>query len=175
MDLNEERILTRLRKLANRWARRHRTAVLDFDDYLSIGMIAMFETQQTWAGTDPPLLESLILKRANWDMCSAAWESIRKEKRIDRIDPELAAPDDDDPVFTDENKRQDLRDLLTHALPPSEAELAIAYLVEGKTLGEIAKESGLPKARLCWYWESLRQQMKTNPLILRFLEDCQDA
>ena len=138
-------------------------------------MIAMFETQQTWAGTDPLLLESLILKRANWDMCSAARDSIRKEKRIDRIDPELPAPDDDDPVFTDENKRQDLRDLLTRALPPSEAKLAIAYLVEGKTLGEIAEESGLPKTTVSGRWEMLRQQMKTNPKILRFLEDCKDG
>lgn len=176
---NEQRILTRIRKLANRWQDRHRTILLEYDDYYSIGLQAYYAVRDQWAGSDPLLIEKIAVQRANWDMADAARTSAKylRKELIDRsVDHEIAMKNRIDPRTTREDpelKIDDLRSLLAHSLPQHQAQIAILFLVDGYSLPEIAQQLQLPKSTVSYYWESARQEMKKNPRIMRFAHDCQ--
>lgn len=173
-DKTEKRILTRIRKLANKWDRRYRTPLLSYDDYYSIGLQSYYHIAKTMEGSDPLLIESFTIKRANWDMADAVRTARRHDKtpiveekfiHTKHIDKRTLNGDRD-------ISRSDVRSILRATLEPFDADIAISFIVDGLTLPEIGKKLGLTTGAVSQHWYAIRQKMKSDERILKFLEDC---
>ena len=170
----ENRILTRIRKLANEWDGRYRTALLSYDDYYSIGLQSYYKMAEKLKGSDPLLIESFAVKRANWDMADAVRTARRRDKTPILEEKFIHTKHIDKRTLNGDRdlSRQDVRSILYAALEPFDAKIAVSYIVDGLTLAEIGKMLGMSVCSVSQYWYTIRQKMKSNERILRFLEDC---
>ena len=173
-EQDEKRILTRIRKLANKWSRRYRTALLNYDDYYSIGLQSYYNIAKTMEGSDPLLIESFAIKRANWDMADAVRTARRHDKTPIVEEKFIHTKHIDKRTMNGdlELSLQDVRSILHATLEPFDAQIAIAYIVDGFTLPEIGKKLGLTTGAVSQHWYAIRQKMKSDQRILKFLEDC---
>ena len=173
-EQTENRILTQIRKLANGWQKRYRTPLLGYDEYYSIGLQSYYTIQKQFEGSDPLIIESLTIRRANWDMKDAVRTARRHDKTPIQEEKFIHTKHIDKRTMNGDRElsRSDVRSILNATLEPDDAKIAIYFVVEGLTLPEIAKEVGLPTTTVSWRWYNIRQQMKTDKRILQFLEDC---
>lgn len=173
-EQDEKRILTRIRKLANKWNGRYRTALLSYDDYYSIGLQSYYNIAKKLEGSDPLIIESFAVKRANWDMADAARTARRHDKTPILEEKFIHTKHIDKRTLNGDRdiSRSDVRSILYAALEPFDAKIAIAFIVDGLTLPEIGKILGLSIGSVSQHWYSIRQKMKSDRRILQFLEDC---